>query len=229
MRHWLLALTLVAFASANAQDKFALKRTPAAGEATSYRLKVETSFQGMAVVYTARTTEKVEAVNADGSYVTSEEQSEVKIVVGGQEMPGQDATEDSRTTVGPDGVVTKIDSPSASDESYRMSNLMGVAWPSEMVGPGSKWESKLPADPERSGVAVDRAYEVLAVEEVAGKQAAKVAWTAVERTGATPASAKGTVWVEIATGRVLKLAAELKSAPLSGQALDATVSIELAS
>jgi hypothetical protein len=210
------------------QDKFVLKRTAEAGQQTAYKLKVETTFQGIGVVYTADIVEKVESVGADGSIVTTDKQSAVKLLVDGQEMPAEDAGGPTRTTTGADGIVTLIESGDVDSDSYRMANLNGMHWPAEPVGLGSKWSSNLPADPKRSGVPVDRTYEIVALEDMGGVAAAKIAWRAVERSGDAPASAEGSVWVDRATGRTLKVVAEWKAAPISGQAMDASVTIEIA-
>lgn len=227
MRAFLIAAAVAVAAAAPAQDKFVLKRVAEAGQQTHFKLRVETTFQGIAVVFTADLLEKVESVGADGSIVTTDKQSAVQLLVDGQAMPAEDATEDTKTTTGPDGVVTLIESADVDADSYRMANLNGMFWPAEPVGVGSRWTSHLPADPKRSGVAVDRSFEILAVEDMGGVSAAKVAFKAVEKTGDIPASAEGTVWLDRATGRTLKVVAQWKAAPISGQALDASVTIEI--
>ncbi|MCC6403650.1 MAG: hypothetical protein IT207_06530 [Fimbriimonadaceae bacterium] len=219
------ALTLPALA----QDTFTLKRVVAAGESTKYKLQVDTTFGGMAVVFTAALQESIVSVAADGTVVSKTTQSNVVLKVNGSEMDAGAEDETDTTTTDARGRIVLIEGSMVDEASYRVAILNAILWPETPVMVGSKWSLDLAASEKQGTPASKSEFEILGMEAMKGVEAVKIRFSTHEATGETPASSTGTYWVEKATGKILRTEAEWKNAPVSGQIIDAKVVIELAS
>lgn len=226
----LLSLCLVAAVlPAHAQETFTLRRVATAGESSKYTLKVETTFQGMAVKFTATLLEKVLSVDADGSIVTESTESDVKLELDGNTMDAEGADDHSKTTTDARGRVVLIEDDMVDEASYRVAALNSIIWPENPVSVGSKWSFDREASAKQGTPASVSEFEIVGTEDVKGVSAVKVRYSTKELSGEEPAASQGFHWVDKATGRVLRSEMEWKNAPVSGQIIDAKVVIELAS
>ena len=221
-------LAIAAIAVAAGYDAVALKRVPKEGESHTFGMKIDIDFQGQAVTVTMDNIQKVTKVNADGTFVVSEETKNQVVMVGGQEVPNQGGDQTTTTTYGADGTITKVESASASGDELRLGNLNNTMWPKDKVDVGSKWEATLKGDKTKGTLDVSYSYEVLGREKLKNFDTFKIKTTAKE-SGDGAASAESTVWVDVATGLTVAGNGTMKGVPIMGTPMDATWKLELKS
>ena len=217
------ALAVVAFAGTQA---VALKRIVKAGDTAAYGMKLKLDFQGTPVDVSFDTVSTVTKVNDDGSYVATEENKNMVVIVSGQEMPGAGEDEKTTTTYAKDGSVIKIEASVSTGDEHRLANLSTTLWPTKPVDVKSKWEGSIKGDSAKGTFDVVHSYEVLAREQLLGYDTFKVAFNAKE-SGAGTASAAGTIWLDVKTGLPIKVEGEMKSVPIQGVPVDATFALTL--
>ncbi|MGE0002304.1 MAG: hypothetical protein AB7F50_03915 [Fimbriimonadaceae bacterium] len=227
MKAVLSILVLAASLPSLAQDTFTLKRVATEGESAKYKLNVDTSFQGMAVNYTASILEQVVSFGADGTLVTKSTQSNVVLKVDGSEMDTGSDSESDTTTSDARGRIVLIEGAMVDDAAYRVANLTSLVWPEGPVSVGSKWSLDREASEKQGTPASKSEFEIVALETVKGVEAVKIRYSTKETAGEMPATATGFQWVAKATGKHLRSEADWKNAPVSGQIIDAKVVIEL--
>lgn len=229
MRKLLLLTAVLAASFALAQDPVSLKRNAKEGDSAKYKLQVDTEFGGMKIKFTANVLEKVTKVNADGSYVVSSEQSEAMLDMDGQQQPAPAEIGALVSTVyRPDGTVAEITGDTVNPDAYRMSNLQTVVWPKDNVGVGSKWTNEFKADAAKGSVDGVGNYEIVAREKIGSHDCFKINFDYKESSGSDPATSKGTSWIDVATGLMVKTQSEWTNAPIAGQMISGTASLTLA-
>lgn len=224
-----LFVSVLAVASIGfAQDSFTLKRSPKEGDSAKYQLKVDTEISGLVVKFSATVTEKVTKVKEDGSFTVSSEQSDTVLEINGEKQetpPGVGGAETS--TFATDGHVSDIQGDETGSDSYRMANIQSMLWPKEAVTIGSKWEADIKEDSAKGYPAVHAKYEVLAKETMGERTVLKISFSSTETGGTDPAASKGTTWVDVSNGLVVKTEAEWTNAPVAGQKINGKVTMTL--
>lgn len=208
------ASVLALSAIAGAQS-FTLKRVAKVGETMKYKLTAEADFGGQAIQVSGTTLDKVVKVNDNGDIVVESTQSSMKVSVAGQEMeiPDQPGT---TTTYKATGEVVEIKGEQTDASAYRMANLNVVKSPTGEIKVGDKWTYEVKADSKTGAAAGKAEYELLGSEKVGSWDSLKIKWTFKETEGSDPASSSGTVWIDAATGALVKAVGEYKNAPIPG-------------
>jgi hypothetical protein len=221
-----IALAVVA-AIAFAQDTFKLRRTVAVGDTVNMKLTANIEVMGMEALFTAKVTEKVVKVDANGDYTIESTQGEGKVKFGDQEMdaPGGSPT---TTKYSAAGEILEVKGDEVSDDALRIANMS--SWKFEgtdyKVGDVIKYETKASAKngnvPSASEIKVD------GLETLNGTAAVRLVYTYKETAGETPAESKGTAWVSQKDGSLIKVTGEYKNAPFPGAPgpINAKITIE---
>lgn len=123
--------------------------------------------------------------------------------------------------------MTDIQGEESTADSYRMSNIQSIMWPKEAVTVGSKWESDIKEDKGKGYPSVHSKYEVLAKETIGERTVFKISFDSTETAGTDPASSKGTMWIDVTNGLVVKTEAEWTNAPIANQKINGKVVMTL--
>ncbi|MEX2244364.1 MAG: hypothetical protein WD716_11030 [Fimbriimonadaceae bacterium] len=229
MKHKAILISAVAVLAAVAiagTQAVALKRVVKAGDKATYAMKLNLDFQGTAVDVTFDSISTITKVNDDGSHVAVEENKNMVVMVGGQEMAGAGEDETITTTYAKDGSIIKIEASVSTGDEYRLANLSATLWPTKPVDVKSKWEGTSKGDSAKGTFDVAHSYEVLAREKLMGYETFKVAYSTKETGGGT-ASSTGTIWLDLKSGLPIKVEGEMKSVPIQGVPVDATFVLTL--
>lgn len=182
-----------------------------------YKYKVTGSFavMGMDVKVTFNNTETIKEVN-DKGYVVENKQDNMKIDLGGQEMDGPEGT--SSTAYALDGMVTKVDDPSGEDpaNAYRFAVASVIVRPGKEIKVGETWTKDFAANKEKGLPKAKATYKYVKDEEVLGFKTAQIEFEYTELEGDAPAGNKGKVWIDPATGFMVKMDSEWKNMPIGG-------------
>lgn len=228
MRTAMFILALAVAPLAMAQDAVVLKRVAKEGDVAKYALKVETEISGAPVKFTANVIEKVMKVLADGTYTVSSEQEDTVLEINGETSPAPaNVSSPTTSTFGLDGSVTDIQGDESGVDAYRMANIQAFLWPKEAVKEGSKWEADIKENKSKETPMVHCKYEVVGKETIGEHNVFKINFESAETTGDDPASSKGSVWVDIASGLIVKTECEWKNAPIATMKLDGKVTMTL--
>jgi opacity protein-like surface antigen len=220
------AVAALAAAALAGTQAVALKRVVKAGDKAAYGMKIKLDYQGTPVDVTFDTLQTITKVNDDGSYVATEENKNMVIMVGGQETAGAGEDETTTTTYAKDGSILKIEASVSTGDEYRLANLSTTLWPTKPVDVKSKWEGSVKGDSAKGTFDVVHSYEILAREQLMGYDTFKVAFNSKE-SGAGTASASGIVWLDVKTGLPVEVEGEMKSVPIQGVPMDATFALTL--
>lgn len=225
----LAALAAVAVAVAAAQDTFNLRMAPKKGDANKYKTVGSFSVQGFDVKATYEFTDTVKEVNEDGTYEVETVTGELVIDLGGQQM-NQPAPEAMRTVYSKDGSGKPKTVPAEADPKNmaRLQTLNTTFRPENPVKVGDTWEKEWKANKDTGVEAAKATYKLVAVEDVQGKKALKIEFEIKETEANPAASSKGTVWLDAATGVMLRQNSEWKDVPFPGspEPLSGKVTIE---
>lgn len=208
-----LMMAAAAFAIA-AQDTLNLRVSPKKDDAFKYKFTGTLSLMGMDVKATyTQTTTVLDVV--DGVITTESGDTKGSLDVGGQEMemPDMGAT---KTKTNLDGTIKEIIGEAAGPDTYRNASLLTIFRPEAPIKVGDEWTWTAKADGEKGTRAMSGKYKAEALEDVAGKKTLKVTMEVKETEGDLPASAKGTVWLDLANGMTVKSEADVKNAPIPG-------------
>ncbi len=223
------ALPLIAFvgiAAAASQDVVTLKASPAESQEIRYSLKFNLKFNGEDVVFSGDVINRVTDLSPDGSFTMATTQKNAQMTLAGQKVayPEQQPT---FTTYASDGRVTAITGDDITADDYRFSNLTAMLWPAAGVKVGEGWSAEVKSDASTGAVKAACSYRLLAQEELLGRKTNKISFEIKEQEGSRPASAKGVIWTDQSTGLTVKMAAELKDAPIAGTVVDAAIELTL--
>lgn len=209
----LLAMAVMASAAA-VQDAVNFRVNPAAGSVFKYRTTGTLAVMGMEakIDYTSKTT----IVSVENGVVVSEvSETKGSVDLGGQvmEMPDMGT---SKATLSALGVTTNMEGEMTGPEAWRTAMVQTVTRPEAPVAVGTEWTWSQAGDTAKGTRATEGKYKLVAIEEVEGRKVAKIEMEVKETTGADPASAKGTLWLDIANGMPFKTEVEIKNMPIPG-------------
>lgn len=224
-----IALSLFAFAgvaSLAMQDVITLKSTPLENQEIRYALKFNLKFNGEDVVYAGDVINRITEISSDGGFTMATSQKNVQMTLAGQKVayPEQPPT---FTTYAKDGRTVSIAGDDIKPDDYRFSNLTAIIWPATSVKIGEGWTSEIKADNATGAVKAGCTYRLLAQEELLGRKTNKISFEVKELEGTRPASSKGIIWTDQLTGLTVKMAAEMKAAPIAGDQVDAAIELTL--
>ena len=94
--------------------------------------------------------------------------------------------------------------------------------------PGSKWIVDIKADKDRGTMDGKASYQITGREKVGSHDCFKIAYDAKELTGTDPAATKGTIWIDVVNGMLVKNQSEWTNMPIAGQVISGKVTMDLA-
>lgn len=222
---FLLMLVAASLAASALIAPTKISRDVKVGDKHKSKLSVELDFSGQTINYSADALQEIKAVNEDGSLVIAETSENSMISMDGAEQPaGNDST--ATSTYNKKGHLTKMEAEMIDESSFRFSNLFIFIFPDKEVDKGTTWEDTLAANTTNSTPKTIFKYTCEGFEEVKGKQTAKVSFDIKELEGSQPATSKGTMWIDIKTGFVMKSEGTMTNAPAAGMVVDAKFKTE---
>lgn len=226
MTNLVLAWTLLGL-TAPVQEPVTLKLTPVENMENKYTLKVNLNYDKSDLVFTADLSNRVVQIMEDGSFIVASTQRNAQLVVTGVPVKGDPNKAPTFTTYAKDGRTATISGDDIGPDDYRFSNLTALVWPGHAVKNEETWTVETKGNADTGAIETKSVYRLLSQEELLGRKCNKVGFEIAETAGSKPASAKGVAWVDRTTGFTVKMAVELKNAPLAGQIVDAVVELTL--
>lgn len=215
-----LMMATMAAATVFAGTPSNLKRIAKPGDTHTYDLKVDISFNGETLAFSAKVIERMIEIGDDGAYTLGVLQKDAKLTMQGQDFPPPEMGE-TKTKYDSVGNITEITGEAVDETAYRFAALNAFRRPDKSVAKGDSWEVKVPGNPKIGTMATVCNYEVLATEKMVGFDCLKVKYSVKETEGSAPASSMGTLWIDPSNGLVVKTEGEMKNAPIAGQVMDA--------
>lgn len=209
-----------------AQEPVALQFKLAKDATFKYKLQVAMTFDNADLKYEADVTQKVLEVGEDGKLVLSSTQSGAKLMHAGQQVPYPGAPPTFHT-YSPKGITLEIGGEGVDAEDYRFAALTSLVFPEKPVAIGETWQADLKADKDKGSLDAKASYQALGREPLLGKETLKVSFEIKEVGPDDPATSKGVMWIEIATGMPVKVQSAMTNAPLAGQKVNATWELTL--
>jgi hypothetical protein len=210
----LLALSTFALAA----QAGPLVRKPKVGEELKYRIKVNVDFGGQDIVFSGLQTEKITEVGTDGTYTVESRRSDIKVMVGGQEMEGAGSEAETATTsvYNLDGTIKEIRGDQADGSAYRFSNLLSVFLNGKEAKVGDTWSNEKAGDTKTGAAGYKSTYKIVGEEKIGSSDTWKVEFSTKESEGDAPATADGTVWLDKAEATMVKMESKWTNAPIPG-------------
>ncbi|HEX5070776.1 MAG TPA: hypothetical protein VFV78_11235 [Vicinamibacterales bacterium] len=215
-----VSLVVVAAPGAARQESVQLVRKAKVGDVTRVQTvgKAQVDMNGAQMALDLKGIEKytVTAVAANGDITETDSPESVELSMNGQSMPPDpEMMKASTIVIKPNRMLvsyTKEDGSSDASEG-RMYHATTVIYPDTPVKVGDKWSKTFAANAATGARTARGDYQVLAFETVAGVATVKVSLTFQESV-APALKTKGTVWIERATGDVVKAEGTVEGFPL---------------
>lgn len=221
---------MIALLGAAPTDRIELKRVAKVGDTTTWTLYVNTFIQelldGLSLAMEGEIKEEVLEVLDDGSLKFKMSQTITVIKTDGQDIELPADSKVSTQIVATSGRVTALSTVNEDSNAYRTSDLTSIMWPQETVDVGSTWEVKTKGDEERNTVDVSRSYRVLSREFMFGRDCLKISFVHQE-TAEKPATFKGTCWIDVTNGIIVKMDGVGLGVPMGGMVTDTGYRLEL--
>ncbi|HEY3782751.1 MAG TPA: hypothetical protein VGL56_16835 [Fimbriimonadaceae bacterium] len=213
----ILALCIIALPIAISAQAVTLKRIVKVGDTAKYRTTFVFTVYGNDVFYTSTETDKVTAVNKDGSYVIESSQTDVH-ANSGNDLPVKQNPAKSYTTYDARGRVLDLSGAQPGTE-WRDANLGSFILPEKPINKGDTWTVNLDARADRltpgaTFIFTDDGFSVDKGDDSAGLLKIEEKYT--ENTPGNPATSTGTIWVNPADGSIVKVDETWNFAPLLG-------------
>lgn len=192
-----------------------LDRQPKIGETSKLRITLEIDMQGNAATYSVLQTEKVIAVEPNGSYTVESKQTEARVKYGDQTNAIPDAP--ARTAIyKASGEPLSGKSEPLSSEAMRMARMNAFVSPGREIKLGDSWIHEYAGDPLKGEVSAKAEYKAETKETVGGHATIVIRFSYRETSGDKAAASAGKMWIEAGTGSLIKLESDLTNAPLAG-------------
>lgn len=214
----LLALSLPA-ASLARDETYSLVRKVAVGDTAKNAMTVAMEVQGQKVELCAMVLEKVLAVEKDGSYQLESKETELKFKMGGQEYPGDEEDGEGRKTtydIFGTPMAVKGTAEDEAPESVRLEFLTAFIAPKDAKKIGDKWSMTTEPDKKFGVGPVKSDFELVKLDKVGDKECVLIKSTTEETSGTKPAKAEKSYWLDVKTFDLIKMEADITSAPLPG-------------
>ncbi|MCW5943139.1 MAG: hypothetical protein KIS66_12970 [Fimbriimonadaceae bacterium] len=197
-----------------------LRKSANVGDTVAYRFDLKVTTPGKTLAYAGKLTQTVLRIEADNSLVI---ESAAEGAVGGNAAPKSVST----AVLLPNGVVKELLGDDVTVDDYRVSFMGMFQAPPAPVGPSDFWVFESRPNPVTGARAVRVVYNVEAAESFSGYDTFRIKVSMSETSGANPATADGTIHVDVKTGWIVKSQMIWRNAPAgpNGETIDATVSL----
>ncbi len=210
----ILGLTLAAaLGFAGVQQGHLLKRAPKVGETTKYKLMAEIDISGQKATYSSMVVDKVVKVSPQGQFTVNSAQLEPKLIIGSDELP-MPTSDPMVVTYEPYGGVVEI-LDAKDPESYRLAYITTFRASEQELKVGDTWKHEIAADSKRKTYQVLAEYTVLGEETVDKWETFKIK-VSVKEASPDATTNVGHLWVDKATGILVKVDQAWTNAPFPG-------------
>jgi hypothetical protein len=225
------AFTLIGLASvaalALAQDVVPLARAVKVGDTAIFATKLVVDMSGNKVTITGKSTEKVVKIEENGDYHVEIKYSETKAVSKNGET---DQSQDPDVVVfRKNGEVARLLAAKIDPSMIRIANMTALVLPVNSVKIGDTWMHAIVADAKTGAVAATANYKVTGREKVGDFDCLNVQLKYAETEGNNPATCEGMLWIDLASGTLVKCEAVMKNLPTPfatvRQGVNATLSV----
>lgn len=205
-----------------AGDTIKLKRTGKAGDVQVLQITAKGEAEGFEVVFEAKSKETLKKLSADGVQEVESLMLGGKLSVAGQEQEMEAEEHPSTSTLDKRGFLTAYESGNEDDEDggdqARIGATTAIIYPEKDVKVGDKW-SFTGKGVEKLGTRDCKYdFELVALDKVDTTETARIKISYKETEGEDAVESNGTIWVNIATGSVIKFEVKVKNLPLGGEA-----------
>jgi hypothetical protein len=213
----ILALCFVALPIVISAQVITLTRKVKVGDTAKYRVTFVFTVYGNDVFYTSTETDKVTAVNKDGSYVIESSQTDVH-ANSSNELPVKENPAKSYTTYDARGRVLDLSGAQPGTE-WRDANLGSFILPDKPINKGDTWTVNLEAKADRltpggTFIFTDDGFSAEKGDD--SPTLLKIEKKYTENSPGNPATSTGTIWVNPADGSIVKIDETWNYAPLLG-------------
>ncbi|MCW5936056.1 MAG: hypothetical protein KIT11_01955 [Fimbriimonadaceae bacterium] len=221
----LFALTLAALAlGVHAQDTHQIIVKPKEGSSRFTSVNAEIEIMGMEIKIETEAESTITKVNPDGTFVEI-----TKVTKAVQKMNDQQSTQDAggerSTTRDKRGRVLERKGEETDENSARMSAAIDFVAPAQAVAVGETWELEEPANEATKAPKTKQKGTLKGIEEMDGKKVYVIEFenTLLEE---PTMGGKGTIWLEVETGELVKLDAVLVNATIQGMQAEGHIVIK---
>ncbi|MCX7800584.1 MAG: hypothetical protein N2109_09605 [Fimbriimonadales bacterium] len=201
----------------SAQDTIEVRRVLRQGDTQTFVVRIELERGEAVSSVESRVQETVEQVDSNGRATIRTRYLSVRI--GGSTAGNRP---DDRTLVGPDGAILSIFSNDA--EAFRLARAIAITGVLSASGP---WSLEQPASSQPLAPPARTQYTFEGTEALGSRTAARIRFEFREQAPQSdPLQALGRYWLEVGSGRLLRLEAELTGLPgMQGTDAKARVSV----
>lgn len=210
---WTLVTLCTLVATAGAEEATPLTWKVKAGDTASYRFEARNVDGEVPWTISIAWKSKVLEVAADGKIKVQGSQSDLKLIVAGQDISDSvgDASKTTEKTHHSNGLL--VQRPSGEDA--RVDAALQFVYPDRPVKTGDTWKQTFTADAARGLRASEATYRYEGVETVGKWKAHKVAVTYRETEGEQPMSLRGHEWLSVEDGVSIQVRYNVRNAPFT--------------
>ncbi|MBS1714037.1 MAG: zinc-dependent metalloprotease [Armatimonadetes bacterium] len=211
-------------AVAQAQDKTLLTVKGKEGSFGRYKSETTVTFDagGKKLTIVAKDVTKVTVtkVESNGNVTFEHKEESSETTIDGEKLPSDGKSSTTVTVLRPDGTLVSMKTDGDEPDDDHLDVRLGVAhnpvFSPKPVGVGEKWKTSYKADGTLGTKAAEAEFEYLANEDAGGVKCAKIRMAYKETGSGTLISNKATLWVELASGDVVKEESDYDGIPLPG-------------
>lgn len=214
-----LAVFLLAATALAADTPVELKRGGKVGDSQISKVTISLDVEGSAMILESKIKETLKSLDKDGGYST-----EIQFVGGSMSFDGEteEIEADDSKEVSQFGKRGELKSVDKSEEemdtdSNRLSTIVGVYYPEKPVKVGDKWSYEGKSSDKLGTRDHKASFEILAREKVGTADCLKVKVSSTESEGEDPSSVEATMYIDIATGTVVKGEGTIKNMPFGDE------------
>ncbi|MCW5943162.1 MAG: hypothetical protein KIS66_13085 [Fimbriimonadaceae bacterium] len=165
--------------------------------------------------FSAKTIEKVESVEPNGTFVVVGETLEGKLKYGTDEYPAP-PTKPTRVRRSTSGAVLELLGIETDSEKYRLATLDAFYYPGKPVAVGESWRREGQGNVKQGAPPFRAEYTVDGVEKLGGTETLRIKAKITEIRAEKPAKSEGTYWISLKDGWVQKAELTWSDVPFAG-------------
>lgn len=198
------------------EDTYNLRMTAPVGTQFAYKMEMNLDISGQTAVLRGKNVMKVASVDANGDYTIEGQLEDAVLDMGGGEQPVPHSLNTTKNNAKGEIVEAKASGEELPEEGYRFANIMAWSFEQAAYKVGDTITITRAAGKTTGGRPSETVLKLVQIEEINGKQAVKVEFTAKETSGDLPIEMSGTGWVDPKVGMMVKFEATFKNMPMPG-------------
>lgn len=205
-----------------AKTKLELKAEPGRTVQTRSTIDLQIEAMGQKVAVEIKQTQRADykSVAANGDITIESKTESQEMRVNGQTMPSPEEDDVSTVVVSRRGILVSYTSSADEEEQQELSTRLFAAlhpvFSDQPVGPGDKWTHDFVANSSLRTRAARGEYTLVAYEKLNGIDVARLDMAYAETEGSPALNSKGTFWVSVASGDIVRSNFEINNVPFGG-------------